>query len=132
LEAAPTDRTDSPPILPPGTYTVVVELQGFNTIKREGVIVRVGMTVELNFEMAQAAINQEVTVTAASPVVDVVSPKVAQNATTEVIESLPFSDRDVWTFAVTTAAGSRGKSIHDGSGSRAPKGISVKVLMLMN
>jgi len=104
-----------PPILPPGTYTIVIELQGFNSIKQEGVIVRVGMSVELNFEMAQAAINQEVTVTAASPVVDVVSSKVAQNATTQIIESLPFSNRDVWTFAATTAAGTRGTSIHDGS-----------------
>jgi hypothetical protein len=47
-----------PPILPPGVYSVVVELQGFNTIKRGEVIVRVGQNVEVNFEMAQAALTK--------------------------------------------------------------------------
>jgi hypothetical protein len=94
-----------PPILPPGTYVVVVELQGFNTIKREGVIVRVGMNVEVNFEMTPAAISQEVTVTAPSPVVDVISTSITQSATTEIIKTMPFANRDVWTFVSATAAG---------------------------
>jgi len=101
-----------PPILPPGVYSVVVELQGFNTIRRDEVIVRVGMNVEVNFEMIQAAINQEVTVTAPSPLVDITTTKITQNVMTEIIKTLPFSNRDVWTFATATAAGTRGQSIH--------------------
>ena len=58
--------------------------------------------------MDQATINQEVTVVAPSPVVDVVSTSITQNATTEIIETLPFGNRDVWTFAGRIAAGTRG------------------------
>ena len=109
-----------PPILPPGVYRVVVELQGFNTIRRDEVIVRVGQTVELDFEMAQAALSQEVTVVAASPIVDIISTKITQNATFEIIRTLPYANRDVWTFASATAAGVRGNraQIH-GEGSAA-------------
>jgi len=101
-----------PPILPPGVYSVVGELQGFSTFKRDDIVIRVGMIVEVNIDLDQAAINKEVTVVAPSPVVDVVSTSINQNVTTEIIETLPFSDRSVWTFAVTTAAGTRGQSIH--------------------
>jgi hypothetical protein len=109
-----------PPILPPGVYTVVVELQGFNSVKREEVIVRVGMTVELTFELTQAALAQEITVVAASPVVDIVSTKITQSATTEIIKTMPFANRDVWTFVSATAAGVQGNraNIH-GEGSAA-------------
>ena len=101
-----------PPILPPGVYTVVAELQGFSTVKRGNIVVRVATTVDVNLEMAQAAINEEVTVVAPSPVVDVVSTSVNQNATVEMIATLPFPNRNITTFAVTTAAGTRGQSIH--------------------
>jgi hypothetical protein len=101
-----------PPILPPGVYTVLAEMQGFNSVRRDDVSVRVGTNVDVNVEMVQATLNQEVTVVAPSPVVDIVSTAINQNATIEVIETLPFSNRDVWTFATATAAGTRGTSIH--------------------
>jgi hypothetical protein len=101
-----------PPILPPGTYSIFAELQGFNSVRRDNVVVRVGTTIDVNLEMAQAALNQQVTVTAPSPVVDVVSSSINQNTTTEVIETLPFTNREVWTLATTTTAGTRGTSIH--------------------
>jgi hypothetical protein len=96
-----------PPILPPGVYKVVAELQGFSTVTRESVSVRVGAIVEVSFDLQQEAINKEVTVVAPSPTVDVVSTSINQNATNQIIETLPFANRDVWTFAGRTAAGSR-------------------------
>jgi len=97
-----------PPILPPGVYKVVAELTGFNTVTRENVTVRVSAIVDVSFDLQQETINKEVTVVAPSPVVDVVSTAIAQNATTEIIETLPFGNRDVWTFAGRIAAGTRG------------------------
>lgn len=101
-----------PPILPPGVYSVVAELQGFNSVRRDNVVVRVATSVSVNLEMVQATLNEEVTVVAASPVVDVVSTSINQNATRDLIETLPFSNRNVWTFAMTTASGVLGRSIH--------------------
>ena len=97
-----------PPILPPGIYTALVELQGFKSMKRGNINVRVASNVDVDFEMTQTTISEEVSVVAASPVVDVVSTAIAQNATTELIETLPFANRDVWTFAGRIAAGARG------------------------
>ena len=83
------------PALPPGTYTVTAQLQGFKTVKREGVIVHVGMTVEVNIHMEPSAISEEVTVTAPSPVVDVVSSKITQTFSMEVVRNIPVA-REVW------------------------------------
>ncbi len=109
-----------PPILPPGTYTVTVELQGFTKIVRTGVIVNAGVIIELNFQLTQSPLSEEITVTAPSPLVDVVSSKIRQGVTTEIIKTLPYPNRDVWTFAATIAAGSRGSrgAIH-GEGNNA-------------
>jgi hypothetical protein len=82
--------------LPPERdYVVRAELGGFNTEIREGVIVIVGGNIELNITMAMGAIEEEVTVTAISPVVDTKKTSVGQNVTQEILQSLPTA-RDPW------------------------------------
>src|SRR5512135_1915906 len=56
--------------LDPGTYTLTASLQGFAPFKRENVIVNVGSNVELPVKLALAGVQQQVTVTAATPVLD--------------------------------------------------------------
>lgn len=75
--------------LPPGTYTLVAELPGFQTIKREGIVVSVGMTVSIEVKMAPATIKEEIVVTAPSPTVDIVSTKVETTIKTEQLKTLP-------------------------------------------
>ncbi|KKK77047.1 hypothetical protein LCGC14_2857510, partial [marine sediment metagenome] len=58
------------PVLPPGTYEVVAELSGFQTVRRGELIIRVGKTVTITFEIAAATIAEEITVIAPSPPVD--------------------------------------------------------------
>lgn len=79
------------PVLPPGTYEVVVELSGFETMRREGVIVRVGMTVTINFEMPVDTIEEEITVVAPSPPVDVISTKTVASVTKETLTDVPMA-----------------------------------------
>lgn len=55
----------------PGTYTVTFALTGFNTFKREGVDVPTNVSVPINAEMKVGALEETVTVSGASPVVDV-------------------------------------------------------------
>jgi hypothetical protein len=57
--------------LRPGTYTVTFVLQGFNTVKREGIELTSGFTATVNAEMKVGALEETVVVTGASPVVDV-------------------------------------------------------------
>lgn len=108
------DGTFRVPVVPPGKdYVVVAELEGFQTIRREGVIVSVGMTVTIIIEMKPSKIEESVTVVAASPTVDVAQSKTVQTITTENLEKLPLA-RD-FISAYQIAAGVADRSIH-GSG----------------
>src|SRR2546427_478606 len=74
-----TDGTYRIPALAPGTYTLAFELEGFATVKREGIQIGVGFTATINVEMNPAGLEESVTVSGASPVVDVTSTKVTTN-----------------------------------------------------
>jgi len=82
--------------LPPARdYVIRCELGGFKLEERTGIIIVVGANVELNVSMAMGAIEEEVTVTAVSPVVDTKKTAVGQNVTQDVLQSLPTA-RDPW------------------------------------
>src|ERR1700751_3456258 len=57
--------------LRPGTYTVTFTLEGFSTYKREGIELTTGITATANGEMKVGSLQETVTVTGASPVVDI-------------------------------------------------------------
>ncbi len=82
--------------LPPARdYVLRAELGGFKTEERTGVIVVAGANVEINIRMTMGAIEEEVTVTAISPVVDTKKTAVGMNVTQEVLQGLPTA-RDPW------------------------------------
>ena len=57
--------------LPPGTYTLTYTLPGFSTVERTGVQVQTGVTVTLNAELRVGDLQETITVTGETPVVDV-------------------------------------------------------------
>jgi hypothetical protein len=83
------------PSLVPGTYTVKIELQGFQTIVRENIVVLVGQTTPVDLAMKIAAVAETITVTGASPTVDTTSANVAVNLSEQLIQSTP-GGRDIW------------------------------------
>jgi hypothetical protein len=80
--------------LPPGTYTVRLALSGFAPLERRDVTLRVGQTARLNATLSIASVGEEVTVTAAVPLVDVFKTDSSTNIVPEQIETLPVQDRD--------------------------------------
>ncbi len=75
-----------------GVYTVTYTLPGFSTVKREGVQVQTGVTLTLNAEMRVGGIQETITVTGETPVVDVQnSTRVQQVLSDEVLAALPAS-----------------------------------------
>src|SRR5262245_48878031 len=56
--------------LRPGTYTVTFTLAGFSTVRREGIELATGFTASVNGELKVGAVEETVTVTGASPVID--------------------------------------------------------------
>jgi hypothetical protein len=93
------------PALPPGTYTVTFELPGFNTLKRENIQIAMGFTAAINVQMQVASVQETVTVTGDSPVIDTSNTRVQQNFKLEQLQELPNA-RDLWALlAVTPGVG---------------------------
>ena len=57
--------------LRPGVYSVTFTLPGFNTVKRDGVELPTNFTATINADLRVGALEETVTVSGASPVVDV-------------------------------------------------------------
>jgi hypothetical protein len=93
--------------LRPGTYTVTFSLPGFSTVVREGVALEANFTAPINVEMRLGALEETVTVTGESPVVDVQTSQVAQVVSTELLNSIP-TGRNFQQFANITPAVSTG------------------------
>src|SRR5882672_1754252 len=75
--------------LRPGTYTVTVSLPGFATIKRDGIELIGSVTLTLPFELKVGELQETVTVTGASPVVDVQNTRRETVISADVIQALP-------------------------------------------
>src|SRR5262245_52610929 len=57
--------------LRPGTYSVTFTLAGFNSVKREGILLEGTVTAQVNAELQVGAVEETVTVSGQSPTVDV-------------------------------------------------------------
>jgi len=82
-------------LYPASDYQLTAELTGFKKSIKTGIIVTLGTNVEINLTMEMGKIEEEVTVTAVSPVVDTKKTTVGQNVGKEAMQSLP-SARDPW------------------------------------
>jgi len=75
--------------LRPGTYTVTFTLPGFKTYKREGIVLTGSFTASVDGDMAVGGLEETVTVTGESPIVDVQSAKHEQTLTNDVLKAIP-------------------------------------------
>ena len=91
------------PAVPPGVYTVRYELPGFNTLVREGIQISLGFTATLNVELSVATLQETVTVTGESPVIDTSATRVQQNFKLEQLQAIPNA-RDMWSLLAVTPA----------------------------
>lgn len=83
------------PAIPPGVYQLTYELAGFGTIRRDEIRVTLGFTATVNVELGVASLQESVTVTGESPVVDTQSTSITTNFDAKQLANLP-SARDLW------------------------------------
>ena len=81
--------------LPPGVYDLTFELTGFQTVKREGIRVVINTTLSVDQQLQVATLQETVTVTGESPVVDTSTTLVGTNFTRELLTEIP-NGRDIW------------------------------------
>jgi hypothetical protein len=75
--------------LRPGTYSVSFSLTGFNTYRREGLELPSDFTATLNAELKVGALEETITVTGESPIVDVSSTSRTQVLSRDVLDAVP-------------------------------------------
>jgi hypothetical protein len=75
--------------LRPGTYTVTFTLPGFSAFRREGVELTGSFTATINAEMRVGALEETVTVTGESPIVDVQSARRETVLSADVLKAIP-------------------------------------------
>ncbi len=81
--------------LPPGTYTITFELPGFQSMRREGIRVVINQTLTVDMPMQLSTLQETVTVTGESPVVDTSTTTLGTNFTKELLTEIPNA-RDIW------------------------------------
>jgi hypothetical protein len=75
--------------LPAGTYSVTFQLTGFTTVRREGVELSGAFTAPVSVELRVGALEETVTVTGESPIVDVQSSRRQQVVDRDTVTSIP-------------------------------------------
>lgn len=103
------------PVLPPGKYKVVFQMEGFKTVEQKGVIVSVNRSTSLNVMMEFSKIQETVTVSGTTPTVDKQRATMVSNISGETIAKLPVT-RDIDTI-FNMVPGVTGDTTH-GSGVR--------------
>src|SRR5690348_12422700 len=108
--------------LNPGTYSVTFSLPGFSTVKRDGVELTGTFVATINGELKVGALEETITVTGETPIVDVQSAKVQQTVSKDVLSAIP-TGRNAATItalipgmSTNTDSGNIGGSIGGGVG----------------
>lgn len=81
--------------LNPGEYTVTVEAKGFTRFNQEHVIVQVDSTVRIDAKLQVGAVTQQVSVTAAPPLLQSEKTDVSTTIRTQAIQALPVSGHNL-------------------------------------
>jgi len=107
----------APNLTPGAGYEIRAELSGFETTLQTGIIINLGKTISIEIKMKASTIQQEVTITAPTPTVDVVKSSTSKTVTSDVLASLPLPRSFGGVYQISP--GAVGGSIYgDGRGER--------------
>jgi Carboxypeptidase regulatory-like domain/TonB dependent receptor/TonB-dependent Receptor Plug Domain len=84
--------------LTPGSYELSAQLAGFRTFERAGVRVEVGKTQSIDVQMQVGGVEERVTVTAESPIVDVTSKQLGGSVKAEELSEMPSLNRNFTSY----------------------------------
>ena len=100
------------PYLQPGTYTLRISAPGFRTANRENVILRVGQTMTVNIAMELGSVTEEVTVSAAPPLLESGTAEIGRYISSEEYQNWPIfvedGQRQIQSFIFRSLPGTTG------------------------
>src|SRR5262249_14801065 len=91
------------PLLNPGTYDIRVERDGFKTLLRKGVVLRVTEVVSLRLTLEVGTAVQSVTIAGEASLVDTATSTQGQVVAEATMQQLPLNGRNYLQLSVLTA-----------------------------
>lgn len=105
--------------LPPGEYTLSADLTGFAAYKRPGILMRAGSTFTVDIEMTLSTVQESVTVTGESPMIETQKPTSTLTIQGELMRAAPVTSRRLFSDVLDMAPGVSSRNVDDGVGRRA-------------
>jgi hypothetical protein len=96
--------------LRPGTYSVMFSLTGFSTVKREGIELSGTFVATINGDLKVGSLQETITVTGETPIVDVQSAKSQTTINKDIISAIPTSRNATGIMAVIPGMATTGDS----------------------
>jgi hypothetical protein len=87
--------------LPVGSYDITAELQGFARFESKAIVLNVGQTLDVNVTLKVASVQESITVSGATPLIETSSSSVGGVVDVSRIESLPLNGRQFANAAIT-------------------------------
>jgi hypothetical protein len=82
--------------VPPGTYTVTAELQGFQKLVRADVILHAGLNLDVDLVMKVGTVSETVQVKGESPLIETKDAVQSVSVTGETVQALPLGPQKHW------------------------------------
>jgi hypothetical protein len=102
--------------LPPGDYALTGELTGFSVYKQEGIRLRAGANFAVDMVLTVGAVEETITVTAESPMLEVTRPSNLLNIDGDFQREIPISTGKYWSDFLELTPGVFSRPHNDGSG----------------
>ena len=102
--------------LAPGVYSITAELPGFSLFRREQIVVRAGATFQVEIVLRLGTLQETLTVTAESPMIEVSKASNVLNIDGEFQRQMPIAARKNWTDFLEMTPGVHSRPFDDGSG----------------
>ncbi len=102
--------------LPPGDYVLQFEMPGFATYRQEGIVLRAGANYSVNATLKISSVQETITVTAETPMLEIASPSNVMNVEGEFQRNMPIQSRRNWSDFLELTPGIIARPFDDGSG----------------
>jgi len=86
-------------LLPPGAYTLVVEVPGFKLYRQDGITLEAGQTAEQNVKLSVGAVTETIEVTSQAPLINADNANISSDISARQVVELPLNLRSVISLA---------------------------------
>ena len=102
--------------LPPGDYVVEASLSGFATFRQDGIVLRASVNLGVDVVMTISSVQETVTVTAETPMLEISRPSNILNVEGEFQRDMPLQARSNWSDFLELTPGVNARPFDDASG----------------